>query len=274
MTAHDRRAAQIAQAKARAAARGQPRRTVAPGAKRLPATPRTAAHPAPPIEATSPASEHTAPWRTVAHSGGGVLTARPDGRAAERQARTPAEARRMTRRAFVGSAFWSGLGVVGAGLLLGFVNFFWPRGVQGFGGIISVPAAQVPEPGGEPIRNIEGKFWLVNLEPGGGVPSAFQSFAPPSAEGGLLAIYQKCPHLGCTVPWRPEFVYEGERGWFRCPCHGSTYTKAGIRVFGPAPRPMDLFPLTVSGDGSVSVNTDPAGIISGSAQNANRAVLA
>jgi cytochrome b6-f complex iron-sulfur subunit len=57
------------------------------------------------------------------------------------------------------------------------------------------------------------------------------------------------------VPWRPEFDFEGVKGWFRCPCHGSTYTKAWVRVFGPAPRPMDTFEVKVNADGSIEVNT-------------------
>ncbi|MEJ5220949.1 MAG: cytochrome P450 [Tepidiforma sp.] len=93
--------------------------------------------------------------------------------------------------------------------------------------------------------------------------------------GGLLALYWKCPHLGCTVPWNPAFNgaqvnFPGIIGWFRCPCHGSTYSKAGIRVYGPAPRPMDTMRLTVNADGSVNVNTGQ--ITSGSADNPLRAV--
>jgi Rieske Fe-S protein len=57
------------------------------------------------------------------------------------------------------------------------------------------------------------------------------------------------------MPWRSGFQFEGQTGWFRCPCHGSTYNKAGVRVFGPAPRPMDTMAITVNEDGSLSVNT-------------------
>ena len=73
-----------------------------------------------------------------------------------------------------------------------------------------------------------------------------------------LVMSWKCPHLGCTVPWNPSFNgaavnFPGITGWFRCPCHGSTYSRAGIRVYGPAPRPMDTMLLTVNGDGSVTL---------------------
>ncbi len=64
----------------------------------------------------------------------------------------------------------------------------------------------------------------------------------------LFALSQKCPHLGCAVPF-----CEGS-GHFECPCHGSVYNVAGEYVSGPAPRGMDRHPLQVV-DGRVVVNT-------------------
>jgi cytochrome b6-f complex iron-sulfur subunit len=74
------------------------------------------------------------------------------------------------------------------------------------------------------------------------------------------------------VPWRPEFDFEGDKGWFRCPCHGSTYTKAGVRVFGPAPRSMDTMAITVDGSGNITVNT--GAITPGGTDNPTRAIQA
>ena len=99
---------------------------------------------------------------------------------------------------------------------------------------------RLPKKGDDPVRILEAKAWLVNLQPGEGI---FGDLGEPNPNGGMLAMFQKCPHLGCTVPWLPNFDYGGEKGWFRCPCHQSTYTRAGIRVFGPAPRPMDTFEI-------------------------------
>ncbi len=61
-------------------------------------------------------------------------------------------------------------------------------------------------------------------------------------EEGFLAIYRKCPHLGCVVPW------EEADGNFNCPCHSSLFTPVGEVTDGPAPRPMDLFPVDIRGD--------------------------
>ena len=58
-------------------------------------------------------------------------------------------------------------------------------------------------------------------------------------EQGLVALYQKCPHLGCRVP---QCITSQ---WFECPCHGSQYNQVGEKKAGPAPRGMDRFPLTV-----------------------------
>jgi len=67
-------------------------------------------------------------------------------------------------------------------------------------------------------------------------------------EQGVVALYQKCPHLGCRVPWCQSSQ------WFECPCHGSQYNRVGEKKGGPAPRGMDRFAATVE-DGIVVVDT-------------------
>jgi len=172
----------------------------------------------------------------------------------------------ITRRIFILGGFWSAVGLLLVGLLGAPLDFMWIRKVRGFGGPISVTADRIPAPGANPVRIIEGKFWLVNLEPG----------TTPNGEetpGGVLALWQKCPHLGCTVPFREAFEFQGRKGWFRCPCHNSTYTKeGGVLVFGPAPRPMDVFPIEVLDNGSLVVQTGREFDGTGSPQNPSRAV--
>jgi cytochrome b6-f complex iron-sulfur subunit len=63
-----------------------------------------------------------------------------------------------------------------------------------------------------------------------------------------VALYQRCVHLGCTVPFRNDCVS------FKCPCHGSHYNTDGEYLDGPAPRSLDRFALSFSGD-SVIVST-------------------
>jgi cytochrome b6-f complex iron-sulfur subunit len=159
------------------------------------------------------------------------------------------------RRQFLRGSFWAGMGVLLVGGLASAAEFFTPAVKQRFTNSIFVPAAKVPKPGGEPYHDLDGKFWLVNLKPGEGSPAEFRQFGEPSHAGGLLALYHRCTHLGCTVPWRPDFQFGGVTGWFNCPCHAAVYTKGGIHVFGSAARSMDTFPITAVTRRGVSVDT-------------------
>ena len=49
-------------------------------------------------------------------------------------------------------------------------------------------------------------------------------------QGGLRALYQKCPHLGCKVG---DCTTAGASSGFRCPCHGSMYNVIGEYLDGP-----------------------------------------
>ncbi len=172
----------------------------------------------------------------------------------------------VSRRVFILGGFWSGLALALIGVLGSPLDFLFPRNVKGFGGPIPVAPNRIPPVGGDPVRIPEGRFWLMNLEAG----------VTPNGEetpGGLLACWQKCPHLGCTVPYRSDFVFAGRKGWFRCPCHGSTYTReGGVRVYGPAPRSLDVFPLEVKEDGSIVVQTGPQFSGTGSQGNPSKAI--
>ena len=60
-----------------------------------------------------------------------------------------------------------------------------------------------------------------------------------NADGHLFALSQKCPHLGCRVPFCES------SGRFECPCHGSVFDIAGEWISGPSPRGLDQHPLTL-----------------------------
>ncbi|HLG77956.1 MAG TPA: Rieske 2Fe-2S domain-containing protein [Ktedonobacteraceae bacterium] len=63
-----------------------------------------------------------------------------------------------------------------------------------------------------------------------------------------IALYQKCVHLGCTVPFKDSCVS------FKCPCHGSHYNVTGEFLDGPAPKSLDRFQISFQGE-DVLVNT-------------------
>jgi cytochrome b6-f complex iron-sulfur subunit len=171
------------------------------------------------------------------------------------------EATQISRRGILRLSFWTGFSAGLLALAGVMVDMLYPRGVTGFGGVVSAGlVGDVPVGGRKQFA--EGKFFLVNLSEAQGGP-------------GFLALYWKCPHLGCTVPYRDTFSFpdpatgQEKRGWFRCPCHGSTYNDAGVRVFGPAPRSMDRMELTIA-NGRISVNT--GAITKGTPDNADFAV--
>lgn len=135
----------------------------------------------------------------------------------------------ISRRSFLGLSFFGSLGLLLAQTIAVLFNFLKPVTSGGFGGDIF--AGKVEEFAIGSINRIAaGRFYISRTE------------------DGLLALYQKCTHLGCAVPW----VEEEDR--FHCPCHGSMFNKKGEVIGGPAPRPLDIFPVAVR-SGEVWVDT-------------------
>lgn len=105
----------------------------------------------------------------------------------------------------------------------------------------------------KPLANVSGGGLLPLLTPEA-YPEGSATFVREGrffvtrAKGELFAVSQKCPHLGCAVPFCEA------SGRFECPCHGSVYNLAGEWISGPAPRGMDKHPLQIA-DGRVIVNT-------------------
>ena len=139
-----------------------------------------------------------------------------------------------------------GLGISGFGAAV--LAFLWPMPKGGFGskirvGNVSDVLAKITASKGF-LYSAEGRMWMTAY-PKSAVEKAKQVYPTavlPSMEAGIVALYQKCPHLGCRVP---SCVTSQ---WFECPCHGSQYNLAGEKKGGPAPRGMDRFATSVAGD--------------------------
>ncbi|MCB9459231.1 MAG: Rieske 2Fe-2S domain-containing protein [Anaerolineaceae bacterium] len=141
------------------------------------------------------------------------------------------ETEEVSRRDFLQLA-WAATGAItlAAGGALS-LNFFAPRVIEGqFGGTFDLGLVD-DYPLGSVTPITSGRFYLVRQD-----------------DGGFLALYQKCTHLGCAVPWEPE------KGQFVCPCHASAFEADGEVINPPAPRPLDRFPVTIV-DGRISVDT-------------------
>ena len=144
----------------------------------------------------------------------------------------------LTRRQVLAIG-WTIAGLVATGEAGGAVlSFMYPRLEAGaFGGrVIAGSAADIakalPNPKSPPFRDFvnTGRFYLTRTD------------------DGILALYRKCVNLGCVVPWNDQ------EDQFHCPCHGSLYNRKGEVLGGPAPRPLDTFPITEEG-GSLIVDT-------------------
>jgi len=134
----------------------------------------------------------------------------------------------ITRRQFL---FLGGVAatLVALGEVLGgVVAFMWPRlKAEAFGSKITLGTPdevkrELPV-NGAPLYFRDARFYLTRVD------------------DGFLALYRKCPHLGCVVPWNKE------EDQFHCPCHGSLFNRKGEVLGGPAPRPMDLMKIEVVG---------------------------
>jgi cytochrome b6-f complex iron-sulfur subunit len=88
----------------------------------------------------------------------------------------------------------------------------------------------------------EGRMWITEY-PAAALPKAKKVYSESELAGmenGLIALYQKCVHLGCRVPACLTSQ------WFECPCHGSQYNRVGEKKGGPAPRGLDRFGMAVT----------------------------
>jgi cytochrome b6-f complex iron-sulfur subunit len=152
----------------------------------------------------------------------------------------------ISRSDFLKTA-WSAAGII-AVLEFGGLSLFYmqPRLTEGeFGSIVTVGPVDDYPPGS--VTHIpDGRFYLSRLK-----------------DGGFLAIYQRCTHLGCNVPW------DQTQGKFTCPCHNSQFTADGELLNPPAPRPLDIFPIFIedsiikvdTGNPIVRQNFDPSQVV-------------
>jgi cytochrome b6-f complex iron-sulfur subunit len=142
----------------------------------------------------------------------------------------------LPRRRFLNDA-WKVLGVaLVAEAAWTSYDLLKPAPAAGFGGVVDAGSVSDFLTEGTVQYSLNGRFYITQYQ------------------GGLRALYQKCPHLGCKVPWVES------TGEFRCPCHGSVYNLIGEYESGPAPRGMDRFAITIQDD---HVLVDTSTIIEG-----------
>jgi cytochrome b6-f complex iron-sulfur subunit len=165
-----------------------------------------------------------------------------------------AEALGVSRRQFLNRSV---LGLSGIGLAAfgaGIVGFLWPSSSGGFGSKIrvgNIDDIHAKIDAGEGFAYYpEGRMWITAY-PEAALDKAEATYSEPELVGmraGVVALYQKCVHLGCRVPECKTSQ------WFECPCHGSQYNRVGEKKGGPAPRGLDRFATEVSNN-ALTVDT-------------------
>ncbi len=153
----------------------------------------------------------------------------------------------ISRRSFMRRMLGVGVGLLSLEFLGGTLAFLWPNLTGGLGGQIEIGTADAinstnPDwQNGLPYIYTKARLFFVNVPAGEAlVEGKKQAVADPGTK--VLALYRKCPHLGCQIPQLCD-----KSQWFECLCHGSKYTILGEKRDGPAPRGLDRFDVTMNG---------------------------
>lgn len=170
----------------------------------------------------------------------------------QRLVEVSAEEAGVSRRQFFNRALGVTFGTYSALLGVSFLAFAWPRLSGGFGADVNAGNVQElltrainPDGSVTPVFVPEARAYVVPS------PQALsdQFDGKSVAADGVMALWQKCVHLGCRVPWCST-----SQG-FECPCHGSKYNGVGEYNAGPAPRNLDRFIVEVNDGGELIIKT-------------------
>ena len=166
----------------------------------------------------------------------------------------------LTRRALMRRAIGAGIGLWVLELFGGTAGFLWsavalaaPKVAVGTLADLVAANPDLPIREGFPAYVPAARAFVVLVDPGSG---RWEAGLDPTGDGVALnvrALSQRCPHLGC----RPNPCVEDL--WFQCPCHQSRYDRLGIKadgvLFGPAPRGMDRYAISVDAAGVLTIDT-------------------
>ena len=164
------------------------------------------------------------------------------------------EERYITRKQFLGKALGGTFGAFMGIQALAWLGFLWPKVSGGFGskvdaGKIEDLKNQIIQADGSVIPAFipEARAYVLPFNESTAGDSQFTDGS--TIADGLVAVYQRCVHLGCRVPW-----CNSSQG-FECPCHGSKYNMVGEYYAGPAPRNLDRFVVNVTSSGKLIIDT-------------------
>ena len=160
----------------------------------------------------------------------------------------------ITRRQFLTKALRISFGAFAGIQAISWLGFFWPKVSGGFGskvdaGKVEDLKKQIFQADGSIIPAFipEARAYVLPFDTYKATGSQFSDGG--TIADGLVALYQRCVHLGCRVPW-----CNSSQG-FECPCHGSKYNMVGEYYAGPAPRNLDRFIVSVNAAGKFIIDT-------------------
>jgi Rieske Fe-S protein len=141
----------------------------------------------------------------------------------------------MNRRAFLGAA---GCGLLAAGCASLVTHAVTPEN-----GVVRLDPRSLPE-----LAKTGG---AVKVQPAGH-PEPIYVLRADDASGRAVynAVSPICTHQGCTV--------EAQGAVLVCPCHGSTYSRAGEVLRGPAIRSLRTYQAITAADGSIEIRLGAA----------------
>jgi len=167
------------------------------------------------------------------------------------------DARTLSRRSFMRRMLGAGVGLMSLEFIGGSIAFLWPRAAEGMGvehelGTLDQINGFFPTwAQGEPMEFRPARAFIVNVPAAKAMALGAPVSVPDPTATEILALWRKCPHLGCMIPKACE-----TRSRFQCYCHQSTYNILGEKLeLGPAPRGMDRFPVRIDEGGVVFVDT-------------------
>jgi len=165
--------------------------------------------------------------------------------------------REISRRAFMRRMLAVGTALLTVEFAAGTVNFLWPQIRKGLGAkfrvgtVDDVLAADPRFANGWPYPYNPARAFLVNVPAAKELALGHDVSLTKLATADLLALYRKCPHLGCLVPAPCESITR-----YQCRCHRSTYNILGEKMHeGPAERGLDRFAVSVEQDGTIVIDT-------------------
>jgi Rieske Fe-S protein len=163
----------------------------------------------------------------------------------------------LSRRSFMRRMLAVGAGLLSLEFVSGTLSFLWPNIREGLGAefrigtVGDVLAAQPSFATGRPFVYNPARIFLVNVPAAKAWAEGREASFPDPGAADLLALWRKCPHLGCLVPLPCEEITR-----YQCRCHRSTYNILGEKMKeGPAERGLDRFAVRVEADGTIVVDT-------------------